>query len=142
MKQVILLLSLLICVFTAAGQAKDSAYVSRVEDRAAVTTDFFYSHVPASETYTDTVAYINKVFAHHIETIRLRTDRESNRKQMYAYAIKLHNNRLSDVLPEEVLSSYQQALAGEIAGFTFCPVCSFKYQNGQDHCSFCGEALP
>jgi len=123
------------------GQAKDSAYYKRVDDRVSYTLDHFSSNVNDADTFLDTVAYIKRVYAFHLEKIHAITNNAKNRENMYAYAVQLHNKRLADLLPEDILKIYQDSFSSNAAGFTFCPICTFRYVGGQEHCGHCGEQL-
>jgi hypothetical protein len=121
------------------AQMKDSAFYARVDDRVEIMMDHFSKQVSNEVAWTDTIAYVQRLFANHIEIIRLKTSLERHRRPMYDYALSLRNKSLASILPIEILQAYWNSFQSETNGFTFCRICRIGYSKGIATCGNCGE---
>lgn len=141
MYRVILLLILAMLATAAGAQTADSAKSAQVEQRLEIVMAYIDAHLELDPSIRDTLAYLKRVYANHIETIRLRTWKEEARRPQYAYALQLHRDRLRKVLPAEDFARYIALFEAEPSGFNFCSVCT-HYRARGFHCGFCGEGGP
>lgn len=140
MKYMLLCALLPVLTISMAGaQQRDSIFHRRVDDRVEAMMQHFTTQVSPDSGLVDTVAYIQRLLARHVETMRWRTTDERHLSRMYAYALMLRDERFEKVLPEAVRERYSASFEGISSGFSFCPLCRYHRPPEAGRCGNCGE---